>query len=50
MRRVLAPSGLALVILLVAILALASGSQATTFNPFFGPTDFYRLDPLYAGR
>ena len=46
MRKVLAPSGLLLVISLIAVLASASGSQATTFNPFFGPTDFYRLDPL----
>jgi hypothetical protein len=46
MRKVLALSGLTLVTSLIAVLASAPSSQGTTFNPFFGPTDFYRLDPL----
>jgi hypothetical protein len=40
---------LAVALVLTTALAMAWGSggpaQATTFNPFFGPPDFYRLDP-----
>jgi hypothetical protein len=49
MRKVLVSVGLVLGISLIGVLASPSGSQATTFNPFFGPTDFYRLDPLTPG-
>src|SRR5438132_8532923 len=44
---------LAVGLVLTTALALAWGSgdtaQATTFNPFFGPPDFYRLDPTTMG-
>src|SRR5438034_4895823 len=44
---------LAVGLLLTTVLAMAWGSgahaRATTFNPFFGPPDFYRLDPTTSG-
>jgi hypothetical protein len=47
--RIVAAIGLAAVTALAAIWASAGPTQATTFNPFFGPPDFYRLDPTTAG-
>jgi Thrombospondin type 3 repeat len=42
--RIVAAIGLATVTALAAVWAAAGPTQATTFNPFFGPPEFYSLD------
>ncbi len=45
-RKLLLLSAFVAVIALATFWATPRSSEATTWNPFFGPTDFYRLTPL----
>ena len=47
--RYIAAVGLVLATALTVAWASHGPAQATTFNPFFGPPDFYRLEPTTAG-
>ena len=47
--RYLAAAGLVLATALAAAWSSWTPAEATTFNPFFGPPDFYRLDPTTPG-
>jgi hypothetical protein len=47
--RFLAVAGIVLATALAAAWASWTPAHATTFNPFFGPPDFYRLDPTTPG-
>ena len=47
--KTVAAIGLAAMTALAAAWASGGATQATTFNPFFGPPDFYRLDPPAPG-
>src|SRR6266542_6532026 len=44
-RKCLLAVGLVLATALAAAWASGGPAEATTFNPFYGPPDFYRLDP-----
>src|SRR6266545_3422430 len=48
-KKLLALVGLLVLVALAAMWATPRSSEATTFSPFFGPPDFYRLDPTTAG-
>jgi len=39
----------AVLVLLAVAWASPREGEATTFNPFFGPLDFYRLNPTVLG-
>ena len=47
--KLLPLTGLFAFLVLSVVWASPSGSTATNWNPFFGPTDFYRLDPTTPG-
>src|SRR5437870_2315407 len=44
-KKFLALTGIAIAIALTAVMAMPRGSEATAWSPFFGPSDFYRLEP-----
>jgi len=48
-RKLFLLSAIVAAIALAAVWASPRDSEATTWTPFFGPSDFYRLDPLTPG-
>src|SRR6266542_4984717 len=44
-KKFLALAGIAVTIVLTAFMAMPRGTEAHIWSPFFGPSDFYRLEP-----